>query len=598
LKRYLVTTADESTWRDDAPLLFLGDWCLRYDRRHVWEQLDHVVAKPENQSPTDRRLALNRVQSIITNVFPWLAGALNQYHGVSYSLRHWNILLGHWLQRWVCTAMNRYLSLERALNTYELEGTTLLRPRKFSLATKDSSTFIWASNNDLWNHVLWVEVLSHMGTGVSNEKSVEIDSAPCFEKAQPKQSSSRSNHAIAHDLVRAVLQRMTRKSDAVVIGSYLPKFLEVKLHMALGQLPQRYRSPSITFPLPGDRSALAGFLSTPRERGVQGFVLDLLPRVLPTCFVEGYASLMASARALPWPSQPRFIFTSNNFDTDECFKAWAAIKSEEGTPYFTGQHGNHYGTHFYFGNQNWPERHDSDGFITWGWTDKNPKTVAGFNYKVIPKHWKMDPKGELLLIETSSAQRVQPWDVTYEHEKYLEQQFCFVDRLPKNIREHVTVRLPKDFRIFKHFEDEQWAARFPNINLNTGDSPLKSLVQKSRLVVFSYDSTGILEMLAANKPFLCFWADKWGHLNESAIPDYELLREAGIFQDSPESAANMVEKIWSNVLDWWSTIPVQLARQKFSSRYSRQTLNPARTLASLLIHKRKSFINSREKNVL
>ena len=39
---------------------------------------------------------------------------------------------------------------------------------------------------------------------------------------------------------------------------------------------------------------------------------------------------------------PEFIFTSNNFHTDEIFKLWSAIKVERGTKYYIGQHGNNY----------------------------------------------------------------------------------------------------------------------------------------------------------------------------------------------------------------------------------------------------------------
>ncbi|MEK9810779.1 MAG: hypothetical protein VW362_10050, partial [Candidatus Nanopelagicales bacterium] len=34
----LVLTALEETWGSDEPLLFLGEWCKRYERRHVWSE--------------------------------------------------------------------------------------------------------------------------------------------------------------------------------------------------------------------------------------------------------------------------------------------------------------------------------------------------------------------------------------------------------------------------------------------------------------------------------------------------------------------------------------------------------------------------------
>ena len=42
--RYLITTADESTWKFDRPVIFLGEWCRIYDRRHIWEDMDAIVS--------------------------------------------------------------------------------------------------------------------------------------------------------------------------------------------------------------------------------------------------------------------------------------------------------------------------------------------------------------------------------------------------------------------------------------------------------------------------------------------------------------------------------------------------------------------------
>lgn len=582
MKRHLVTTAEELTWRRDRPLLFLGNWCLRHDRRVAWEGLDYVVAAPLNVRSADRKQAVAQVQTLTGQLLPELAAALNRYHGVHHGQRYWQILLGHWLQRWVSTACNRYLTLQRALDAYEVDGTTLLRPRNFSLATKDSLAYIWATNDDLWDHVLWGKALTYLGAEMPEQTVIEIDAAPCFADPRPEVSSKSWFREMLRAVANAVLPRLAGKSDAVIIGSYLSTLVEVRLNLILRQWPQWWQTPAIQIPLPGDRSMLAREFSSSGESGLSGFVRSLLPCVLPSCFVEGYQTLCAAAVTLPWPSQPRFIFTSNNFDTDEVFKAWAAEKSEHGIPYFAGQHGNNYGTHFYFGNRSWPERSAVDRFLTWGWYDGQPETIAAFNFKATSKTSAMDPKGGLLLIETSVAHRFLPWDVTVEHLDYMSQQFHFVGSLPLAIREDLTVRLPGNSERLRYCEFRQWTDRHPGLIVDEGFTPFKSLLEKNRLVVFSYDSTGILEMLAANNPFICFWSGKWDHLEESAVPYYELLRDVGIFQESGEAAAQKVSDIWADVPGWWSNTRVQHARERFCERYSLASVAPARELAGLL----------------
>jgi hypothetical protein len=43
---HFVTTADERTWKGDRPIILLGDWCRRYERRTAWINLNAIAAKP------------------------------------------------------------------------------------------------------------------------------------------------------------------------------------------------------------------------------------------------------------------------------------------------------------------------------------------------------------------------------------------------------------------------------------------------------------------------------------------------------------------------------------------------------------------------
>ena len=42
--RFLITTADERTWRTDHPVLCLGAWCCTYSRTATWEKLKAEIA--------------------------------------------------------------------------------------------------------------------------------------------------------------------------------------------------------------------------------------------------------------------------------------------------------------------------------------------------------------------------------------------------------------------------------------------------------------------------------------------------------------------------------------------------------------------------
>src|SRR5450759_1933073 len=173
MKRYLITTADERSWKFDRPVLFLGEWCCLYERKHVWEGMDAAVAEPYGLAPGQKERDLARVHSLSSRLLPEVADALNRFHDTRHTLRYWHIVIGQWLQRYVAITFNRYFTLDQALGNHELSGTTVFDSSGFSLATNDSLDFVWASNDDVWNHVLYSDILGFLGT-----LSIELESAP------------------------------------------------------------------------------------------------------------------------------------------------------------------------------------------------------------------------------------------------------------------------------------------------------------------------------------------------------------------------------------------------------------------------------------
>ena len=73
----------------------------------------------------------------------------------------------------------------------------------------------------------------------------------------------------------------------------------------------------------------------------------LLFELLPIYFLEGFEDLKKLQVNNLGQNHSKFIFTSNNFNTDEIFKIWTATKIQSGTKYYIGQHGNNYGTRKY-----------------------------------------------------------------------------------------------------------------------------------------------------------------------------------------------------------------------------------------------------------
>lgn len=584
MKRYLVTTADERSWKFDRPVLFLGEWCRLYDRKHIWSGMEAIVAEPYGLESEERSRGISYVLALTGQILTELTQALNNVHQTQHSERYWNIVLGHWLLRYVSVAFNRYHTLDQAISNYEISGTTFFAVKDYSLATADSLSFIWACNDDVWNHVLYSRLMAYRGDVQMNPSSALLEGCKGFSQEEKRPDGHRSlAKGLARKLVRTVGQKLARSSDAFIINSYLPVKDEIKLQLALGQIPQRWSSPSFERVLPDAAVRAELVIDYDKHEGVERYIRWQLAETIPTCYLEGYKGLDKIAKSLPWPEKPKFIFTSNNFAVDEIFKVWTASKVEQGVPYFTGQHGNSYGTHLYAGNANLPERAAADKFFTWGWSDENSNTVPAFNFKT--SSWKsgeFNPEGGLLLIELHVPQRITPWDDYFEFGIYQQEQFRFVAALPEIIQQKLKVRLHSACRKLRWSDEQRWKDFSPHTQIETGAANIKELIVQSRLVVHSYDSTGILETLALNIPTVCFWQGGLDHLLPDAKPYYELLRDANILADSPEQAAELIALHWDNINDWWESQKVQDARKSFCEQYARTAESPVRTLKQLL----------------
>lgn len=584
--RYLITTADERTWKFDRPVVFLGEWCRNYDRKHIWQDMDAVVAAPYGLGGDQKNTDYDEARALEEKLFSILYPALNEHHGVQHSARFWRIVLGHWLRRYVDVMLNRVRTLEHCLHTYHISGMAIFSGRAYALAQVDSSASTWAFNDDRWNTELDVRIVSQLDLSLDLEEIVDGDDTKGFIMQVISHKTTIKKRILKWCFTQLVkvLRVFDRENDAFIINSYLPKNQQVKLYLALKQVPHFWSSPKLALKNKPDltlRKKLTDQVAQKSSDRFYRIMLSMLFELLPVSALENFNELSKITQQLNWPNNPKFIFTSNNFDADEIFKIWTAYKTEKGTPYYVGQHGN-YGVSRHDINPS-IEEITSDKFLTWGWTDGLPQHTPAFVFKIAGrKAESYNPQGGLLLIELHFNHRITTWDGTFEFSNYFQDQKNFVRELAFMPKQNLTIRLHSAYRYFRWNEDDRWQSFDATLKIDTGGIAIRDLIAQSRLVVHSYDSTGILETLSQNIPTLAFWQNGFDHLRESAKPYYQLLVDAGIVHFSPESVAAKANEVWDDVDAWWEQKKVQDARKQFCERYARQTQNPIRYLIHIL----------------
>ena len=161
---YLVTTALEETWPDgNQPVLFLGEWCRLYSRKHRWEKMGAEVLG----YPWDDRDKLYQDYQYLGDLFEQflinLSSELNKIHGVDHTLRYWRILIGPWLINFLPIVFDRWSCLEKAISLYPLKGIIALDNEYIDNIPVDMHHFTSLQEEDQWNEFLYFSILKLLG---------------------------------------------------------------------------------------------------------------------------------------------------------------------------------------------------------------------------------------------------------------------------------------------------------------------------------------------------------------------------------------------------------------------------------------------------
>lgn len=566
MKCFLVTTALEETWRDDEPVLFLGEWCRLYSRKGAWSALNAELLPYHWDDRAKLYDDYQYLKDFHERLLQDLTVQLNQIHGVNHSLRYWRILLGPWLGYFTQMLFDRWESIQQAVRQYDLSETIVLTGKEETLVPNDMADFTRLFVGDEWNHSLYAAILQQ-STAIPCIKQAWQDMGGLSVASSEISWKRQAKRKLAAWYAR-VAGTLTRRQDAFFMATYLPFREEMSLHWRLGQMPQLWR-PVSPIRAAVDNSQRRWIVAGESRAEFEACARALIPQQIPAIYLEGYGRLIEQTRNLPWPKLPKLIWTSNSESSDDVFKAWAAEKVEQGSRLVIGQHGGHYG----MGRWSFVEDHEiaiSDSYLSWGWSESGSPKVrpAGQLKSKQPQMFRHSEQlGALLVATTIPRQSYYLYSAMASRQwlDYIDDQYTFVEHLPVSIRDALTVRLYS--HDYGWDQVSRWNDRFPGLSLDEGQSDIDNLIRQSRLYIATYNATTFLESFNMNVPTVIYWNPNHWELRDSAIPYFEDLKRVGIFHETPESAARHVAAIWDDVDSWWTSPAIQEVLDSFKMRY-------------------------------
>lgn len=577
MKRYLVTTSIEATWPNTTELItFLGKWCHRYKRKEFWLNRNFEI-EPYHW---DDRIKLYEdyiyLEKLYEELLIELTKKLNEIHNVNYSLRYWRILVGPWLGYFIQILFDRWSMLNGALKKYEDIKIFVIDRKKEVYIPNSMLEFESFYTLDDWNEHIYSQILSWMRV---DTEAVSIDS---LQKVNDNNISN-TNISIKRSFLKLanfLTKKISKDNEYFFISTYLGIREEVILQLMLGQLPKFWNSPEVE-KSKVDMSMRNWTLGDSKKEALFSLMVrSFIAKHIPIVYLEGYSKLIGVTKKLPWPKNPKLIFTSSSYSADDVFKAWAAGKVELGSPFIIGQHGGNDGVALW----SFTENHQisiSDYLISWGWSLPAYEKVIPignlkiFNKKIVPK-----VDGYALMLEMALPQySYHMYSIPVsagQWEEYFRDQIQFVRCLSEKIRSNLLIRLfPHDFQCA---QVDRWRDSLLKVNLNNSDISMEELMKGAKICIGTYNATTYLETMSLNFPTIIFWNPKYWELRGEAQPYFDSLKLAGILHETPESAANKLKEIWSDIPRWWNSELVQKARSEFCNQYAR---NPNKPLSLL-----------------
>jgi len=567
---FLVTTADERTWKKDEKILFLGKWCQLFARKKKWFKLDYEVLPyhwDDGEKLYRDYLYLN---DLYEKILPEVSENLNKIHGVNHSIRYWRIIVGLWLLGFIHVFYDRYQSILSAAEYRKVKNTLIISADRTRYIPQDFGVFsAWATESDEYNYYLYSRIIEYMNRipfeylDFATQDILPIDNV----------FNVRKGSFPFKKIVKRFFEDMPQHFNKIVLVQTALSVKDlIRLQLSLNQIPylispkRTTQKSKINFDLRNKISLQSS------DDKFQELLMRMISEQIPTLYVEGYAN-MNRMSLKTYPRRPKVMFNAVAFNANEPFKFWAAYNVDHNVKLLGNQHGGLYGS----GILTAIEDHQikiCDTFYTWGWESdsyENAKPLVAAKLNTIKRKIRPKKGGRLLLVENAITRYSFIPEMLCTSSSgflaYLNEQYRFVSALSTRSQKLLLVRLyMHDYQLS---QKNRWISKFLEIECSHANESIIDQLNKSSLCICTFNATTYLETFVANFPTVLFWNPKHWKTRASAQPYFDRLRKVGVLHDTPEQAASKVNEICEDPIAWWKQSAIQEAKDQFCFQFAR-----------------------------
>ena len=582
-KYNLIITNDIKSINEKENLFFLKK---TYGSKINSEIFEDYNEKTFNQNSYSREQIIKEseiCEQIFKSIFKDLTVSLNSLNSVSHSSRAWEIILGPWLRNFVRFSYKSFIDLKFIFENYRINKIYAINPDEYNLHTEDTKSLTFAYLSDEWFYSLNAKILKYLN--ISQKIIYSQPTKNFFEYSDNRYGDD----SLKKKLVRRISQILfflRRKGDALIYESYLSFLNEKKLEIALGQFPQYWKQINVKYKKFDKKLRVKINLNSHNKLlSAENFIRHVLPSSLPKTVIESFNDITKLSTKSNFPKKPKFIFTSSVYIGDEVFKFYVASKIEKGVPYYVGQHGNNYFTAIHCNHLT--ELKTCDKFISWG-GKYGSNVYPAFNFRTLGRKKIFKKDGDLSIIcGDVSGEHIFEYYASYKEQESKAKSIVYlIENINNKIKRKTKIRIHGPLNTSNKSLYIEKLYKSTGIEIERGKMNMKKFMKNSRVTLFTYDSTGVLENLSLNIPTVFFLNNDLKHLNERSLEDYNLLINANILFTDIKKLITHLTNYWEDIDKWWLDEKTQLNISKFNKKLNLiGDKNSIRDLANILKNK-------------
>jgi putative transferase (TIGR04331 family) len=554
-KKTLVTTSLQNTWGKDNHIVFLGEWCKEYLERHKWSDRSFTTVSWHWR---DRDKLINDygyLKDLYENILSELAPKLNSIHGVNYSLRYWRIILGPWLYVYISAVWDRWENIKKVASI-DIELETIVPDKAICrhVANDYGYAMGYIKTCDEWNYLIYCDILQAQAPS----NITLINKKVILKKINTITISSvslRRSIVNTFDFIVRKIQ-FTDSYNFILYKSNFPLTDLIRVYLNLKQMFRLH----VEF----DKKIQHGRVSHSMRSKIkitssgtcfEDFLFQSIPKDIPKCYIEGYSDLSSHCALLP---DAKIIMTAIAHFSNDLFKVWAAKQVNRGSKLIVSEHGGAIPPEIpnFFEH----EENISDKRITWHIPlERSHVRLPPTKLKKI--HINFSRKKILLVSLDASRHSGRCFSgisgpLIFDEFK---QKCDFIDRLDE--------KSIKNFKI-RAYQKQIWGTRLwyserYGEEIIAATKTLHKDYSQSKLIICSYPQTTFSEAMFSEVPTILLYVDKFWE----TLPDFDSLilelKKSGIIYTDPVKAANHVNNICRNPMEWWNKKETIRARNMF-----------------------------------